>query len=384
MTINELAHSAQQHLLASTGTQVKRTHIYELLAATFGFRSYAAFNAAAVFTERHLSTRTTRIDDADIRHRCAQLGYQPEVANAVSLALPAFLALHHIGAIRIAALVNVLRGELARHDGYPAVQDDPEDDGLDERNYDRADRWAEPDDLAFPILLDGLETHAAKGRALAHYALALLHAPDDEDEDREVGRGYWYSQAQKGLILTGVEKEWADAEAACLAKEGKYARHLREAARLGQRDAMLELAEQFDDPAFFEQESAEVNADPAFVAEIAERLGRQDDARKWLTKAAESGDTEAMRQLIEEYDHGDLQRCWTWIYLAELFGTDLTKDDYYAIDEHGSPYDDDVGGPAYVGGQDGVKLDPISPEQDAAARLAAERLFREIEPTSGK
>lgn len=72
------------------------------------------------------------------------------------------------------------------------------------------------------------------------------------------------------------------------------------------------------------------------------------------------------------------------LYLAELFAADLTEDDYYAIDEHGSPYDDDIGGPAYVGGQDEVKLDPLSPEQDAAARLAAERLFREIEPTSDR
>ncbi|MGT2430707.1 hypothetical protein ACU4HD_22210 [Cupriavidus basilensis] len=158
MTINELAHSAQHHLLASTGTQVKRTHIYELLAATFGFSLLCRIQCGGCFTECHLFTRTARIDGTGIRHRCAQLGY----------------------------------------------------------------------------------------------------------------------------------------------------------------------------------------------------------------------------------DHGDLQRCWTWIYLAALFGTDLTEDDYYAIDEHGSPYDDDVGGPAYVGGQDGVKLDPIGLEQDAAARLAAERLFREIEPTSGK
>jgi hypothetical protein len=42
MTIKELAYSAQQHLQASTGSSLKRAHIYELLAASFGFKSYAA------------------------------------------------------------------------------------------------------------------------------------------------------------------------------------------------------------------------------------------------------------------------------------------------------------------------------------------------------
>ena len=51
----------------------------------------------------------------------------------------------------------------------------------------------------------------------------------------------------------------------------------------------------------------------------------------------------------------------------------------YAINEDGSDYDDDVGGPAYVAGRDGVDLEPLAPAQDAAARLAAQKLFEQIE-----
>jgi len=178
-----------------------------------------------------------------------------------------------------------------------------------------------------------------------------------------------------------VEKEWADSHAAHLAKTAKYSQHLHEAARLGYQYALLDLADRFDDPTFFEQSNGGVRADPALVAEIAERLGRPDDARKWLTAAAEAGDTEAMRQLIEDYDHGDLQRCWTWVYLAELVGVDLTSDEYYAINEDGSPYDDEVGGPAFADGRDGVAIDPISEEQDATARRAAQEMFERIERT---
>lgn len=93
---------------------------------------------------------------------------------------------------------------------------------------------------------------------------------------------------------------------------------------------------------------------------------------------AESGDTDAVLQLIEECDHGDLERCWKWVYLSRLVGTDLTQDAHYAINEDGSDYDD-VGGPAYVAGRDGVDLEPLAPEQGVAARLAAQKLFEQIE-----
>ncbi len=67
---------------------------------------------------------------------------------------------------------------------------------------------------------------------------------------------------------------------------------------------------------------------------------RHGDAKKWFTVAAEAGDTEAMRQLIEEYDQRDLVRCWTWVYLAKLM------DEHYAItDLFGAPDPNRTGGP---------------------------------------
>jgi hypothetical protein len=180
-------------------------------------------------------------------------------------------------------------------------------------------------------------------------------------------------------VLTGVEKEWADAHAARLAQQDKYTRHLREAGRLGSQHALLDLAERFDDSSFFERPRHDVGADPSAVADIAERLGRVADAKHWLTVAAESGDTRAMLRLIEEYDQGDLARSWTWLYLSRLVGTDLSKDDHYAINEDGSEYDDDVGGPAYAAGRDGVDLESLSAEQDATAKDAARDLFDRIQ-----
>ncbi len=176
-----------------------------------------------------------------------------------------------------------------------------------------------------------------------------------------------------------MEQEWAASYEAYLNQAERYAHHLREAGRLGNQHALLDLAERFNDPSFFEQPLNDAGADPAKIAAIAERMGRAADAKHWLTVAAENGDTDAMLQLIEEHEQGDLLRCWTWVYLSQLVGTDLAQGAHYAIAEDGSLYDFDVGGPAYVAGRDGVDLEPLSAEQEATARLAAQNLFEEIQ-----
>ncbi|WP_218918028.1 hypothetical protein [Noviherbaspirillum massiliense] len=276
----------------------------------------------------------------------------------------------------LAELVGKLR------DVFVDLDDDP-DDGNDENTWDGLPqgRWTAPRDLVNPILLEGLEAAADKGIGLAHYALALIHDPNHNENSHEAGSAYWYARAQQGQVLTGVPKEWAEAHAAHLARTAKHAHHLLEAARLGEPLALLDLADQSGDPAFFEQGHSDVDADPAWVADLAQRLGRKGDAGKWLTLAAQAGDTDAMRELIDTHDAGDSSRCWTWIYLAELLGTDLTADDYHAVHEGGSPYDDDVGGAVYVDGLGGVKLAPLDVERDTLARQAAMDIFSQINCT---
>lgn len=370
MTIKELAYIAQHHLQAHTGTQFKRAHIYELLAAAFGFNSYAALCAEAVFTEQSLSSRRAATYGEHVRIRCLEIGYQFDIATKVAGVLPALMTEHKFGLVRIPDLVAYLRVD----SGYGSWTDDDEPRDRNEVRW-----WSSSDELVSPIMLDGLNAAANKGHAAAHYALALIHAPTrDEFDVPEVGADYWYLQSQNGRALTGAEQEWADAHATRLARNERFSQHLREAAKLGHQEALLELANRFDDPAFFEQAIASVNANPSKVADIAERMGRPEDAKKWLTEAARRGNTKAMRQLIEDYDRGDRQQCWTWVYLAELLGADLTKDEYVAIHEDGSRYDDDIGGPMLVDGRDGVKLEPMSEAQDAAARRVAQEIFEGV------
>ncbi len=369
MTIKEFAYTAQHHLQASTGTQFKRAHIYELLAAAFGFNSYAALSADAVFTKQSMSNRRAADFCHRLRDRCLVIGYQGETASNVATLLPALMTEQRIGLVTIDSLITCLQNETAI--GYGAR--------CDLVNQDEVRWWTSSDELVSPIMLDGLNAAASNGHGAAHYALALLHAPTYEERySPEIGSDYGYLQAKAGHVVAGAEPAYADAHADRLVRDEKFALHLREAARLGYQNALLVLADRFGDPAFFDQTTAEVNADLSWIAKIAEDMNRPEDAKKWLTKAAKKGNINAMLKLIDGYDSEDLQQCWIWVYLAKLLGTDLTEDAYVAIHEDGSRYDDDIGGPLYVDGREGLHLRPIGEERSASARLIARELFEKI------
>ncbi|MEQ1557842.1 MAG: hypothetical protein ABL933_02735 [Methyloglobulus sp.] len=355
MTIKKFIYSAQQSLQVSTGNDFKRGHIYELLAASFNFNSYAALSSEAVFTlqqdgEKHLSQNNT-----SILKRCNELGYSLETAGIASTRLQELVNEHQIDCITISDLIDSLRSDYSIGDDYPdwIIGELPQ------------------------ILLDCLEVAANKNNAHAHFALALINVTGEPKS----GHDYWYLEEQNGRVLSGVEKEWADEYKTLIAKSKKFSLHLKEAARLGNREALLDMAEHFDDPSFFETVNVSVDDDPIRVAEIAERLGRTKDMRRWLVVAAEQGDVEAIQRLIEEFDDFDLQQKWTWVYLAQLMGTDLTVSDHYAIHEDGSIYDDDVGGPMYVDGRDALEIKSLDEDQAIAAKTAARELFERIQQT---
>ena len=377
MTIKEFAYSTQQHLQARTKSTFKRAHIYELLAASFGFNCYAALCANSVFTDVSMPSQLPAKHRSRVWNRCIEMGYPADVADAVSHSLSDFLTEREFGVFGIDGLVAILRTEWDGSGEFPnADEDDEPEDWNDIVDSQQALTDAM---VASPILLEGLENAASKGNPLAHYALALIQRSSEDVEEPEPGSEHWYLQAKAGRILTGVEKEWAEAYEAHLAVSQKYVHHLRAAAALGEPNALLDLADQFNDPTFFELGIDRVMANPAAIADIAERLDRPEDAKRWLSRAAESGNTEALRQLVETYDQGDLFRCWTWVYLGKLLGSDLTQDAHYAINEDGSPYDEDVGGPAFVGGHEGVDLESLSSARDVAARQAAQNLYARIQ-----
>lgn len=374
MSIKSVAPLAHQRIASDLGPSFKRTHFYELLAAAFGHGSYAALQAEAVVFDgaQRPSEEQRRSRISAVHNRALELAYPHSDADRISSTLCDVLAEHGLDAIRLPELIHSLR--LRTHDDAEEVDSDTDD----ERTLPWVDRWPHedsPDDDA--LLREGLQTAANRGSGPAHYALALIHGPGEYDPrgDTSEIRPYWYEQRQAGVVLEGVQIEWANAYERKLIAKQAFQQHLREAARLRHPAALVDLARLFRDPTVFDSNLDLTDQNPRDLAELAQALNRPADAKRWLTVAAEAGDTGAMRELIEGHDAGDLPRCWMWLHLAALFGTDLTANHHYAINEDGSEYDDDVGGPAYVAGDDGVELDPLSPEADALARQAAQMVF---------
>ncbi len=379
MSIKTIAHLAHQRITSESGLSFKRSHFYELIAAAFGYGSSAAFTVDAVlFVGDEPVPLQHRVScTAAIIARCHELAYSVVDAEVIASRLWEVLSEQRIGVVRLGALVRSLCGRY--HDDRDG---DPEDDGP--YGHDDNTPWiglelSEGGDTAdVAILLDSLHAAAARDVVLAHYALALLYEPDLDPELRHEPSSYWYEQRQKGVVLEGVKIEWADDYERLMAARQTYQHHLRAAARLGHTDAIVDMARHFKDTTVFDADIDLSKQDPREMAELAFELRHDGGAKHWLTIAAESGDTAAMRELIEGYDAADPYRCWMWLHLAALHGVDLTKDEYRAIHEDGSEYNDDIGGPMYADGADGIELPPLPPEADARALQAAREIFSRI------
>jgi hypothetical protein len=384
MTIKELAHTAQRAIQARSGVRFTRGHVYEVIAATLEFASLAALRANHVIDEGppvRPGRQDQMVERATMRAR--ELGHDPELALCAASIVAQAAGRRGLLTRHLDEIVIRLRSDQGDLDYGLWMEDvdSPDAAADDERLFDDSD---EPsgNERCSVVLREELERAAAAHDARAHYALALLLGRVDEDAE-DIGSAHWHGLQLQGRALSGVEKEWADAWAAHLLRAESARRHLQAAADLDHTHALLDLAERDDDAARFHR-AAELGADPTRMAELSYRFD-QPHVQFWLTRAAQAGDTGAMRTLIEQFDQRDLVQCWTWVHLAKLLGTDLQESKmraYHEGGEHdGEDYDDDIGGPLYVAGIEGVELEPIAEAQDVIARAAAATLYEEISKT---
>jgi TPR repeat protein len=365
MTIKAIAFSAQQRVAARCGIPLQRSHVYESLAAAFGFGSYASLSANAAFDVGSEGDLVAPRMTEGVARRLAELGISGLVTRQVALELTAVVSDHGLRVVRIDDIIDSFWSESATL----IRSDDMEEDGGEGYCAEPAifvDHHLEDWD-ASSFLCSGLADAAKRGNPKAHYALALLLKADETP----VGSSYWYDRQVQGHQLSGVQLEWASAHRDALEREAKRLHHLREAARVGHPDACVDAAAEFSDPALLRTIGVAKLRDPLGASEVAMGLGIHDQARSWCAMAAQAGDIDAVRQMIELFDREDELKCWTWLYFARLLGTDLARDDYRLVNEDGSEYDDDVGGPGFPVGVDGIKLRALDAERDAQARRLA-------------
>lgn len=378
MTIKQYAFQVHAHLRAQGSMSLTRSQVHELLAAAAGFASHGAFHHQAAWCD--VAWRETGLapDEGRVIQRCLHFGLSPEEAARAAQGLASFLDASVYAPVRFEELIAALASdedELAAGDEAesPVVVQWPSialvgrmQQGFDEMLGE------------LPMLLEGLEAAATRGIAAAHLATAYMLEPygglpeeDDSRFGRELGRRGQWSAEPVGFaeIAAGADR--------FVRVVAKHRYHLLAAARGGDRRAMLLTAERYGDPRALELEPSD-EMDPYDMADLADAHGRPELAYQWLSVAAREGDVSIMRELIE--DRGETPfRAWVWMHLSSMLGQDLSQDRHEAINEDGTPYDDDVGGAAYVGGVDGIELAPLAAEEDRRAKEEAALLFAAIE-----
>jgi hypothetical protein len=387
MTLKELAHTAHQHLQARAGCAVKRSHIHELLAAAFGYQSWAAFLSESLLADAGVGDAP---EDASplVIDRAMQLGYGQSASVEMAGALLAFVAERRLSVVRWFEVTALLESS-------PRSTNEGDEDDDEEEDWDD-DEAAGVETLTSPLLLDGLERWAESGGAERHHVLAALYRCARPSP-------YLYEESLKGRVLIAVERGWVDDYLRLAPQFAKYEQHLKAAALGGVRAAAVEYAAVFERQEFFElAERLPGDVDAERMAQMAATPEAQ---ARWLQVAADQGSASALQHLAREGDRSALERlaergdvdalraaaeqavqrreplrAWMWQYLALRHGMDLTKSTLAAYHDggpqHGQFYDSDFGGALYVDGDEALELPEISRAEHREAKALAEEIFR--------
>lgn len=379
MTIKAFAFEVQSSLSKVSGIALKRSHVHEVLAALFGFASYAALTKHRVIAQHDGSLPEVRLNLPRGANRAMELGYVPPEPPLIAAAAASAIEAARIYVVPLDAVLYQL--DIVFDDPHPIGADArPDRRGADASDFDEEDE-SEDDGMFFALdfrsslLRESLTRMAEGGNALAHLALARLCDETLTDLSEEGGDGrFWFEQQQSGRLLKGVEIEWAEAYRLKLKAISSRQDHLRRAAALGNAEAALRQLEIEPTDENFGPAACLAGVNQAArLAHVALFLGREEDARRALRVLAMKGDTTAMQELASGLET-DPKEAWTWVHLARLLGVDVMA--YHAVGEDGLPADADEPGPIYAAG--GFHLDTLPDVEDLEALEAARLIFAKL------
>ncbi|MEN5208097.1 hypothetical protein ABE493_08250 [Stenotrophomonas terrae] len=378
MTIKQYAFHVHAYLRTQVSASLTRSQVHELLAAAAGFATHAAFHHQAAWCDVPWCKTGLTADENLVIQRCLHFGMSLEEAERAAQGLVSLLGTSGYAPVRFEELITAL----ASHESEWAEAGGAGSAVVAEWvATDLVSRMQQGFDALLgelPLLLEGLEAAASRGIAAAHLASAYMLEPygglPDED-DRRFGREL-RRRGQWSVEPVGFAEIAAGADR-FVRVVAKHRYHLLAAARGGVARAMLLTAERYGDPGVLELEPSD-EMDPYAMANLADTHGRPELAHQWLTVLARDGDVSAMHALIEDRNETPF-RSWVWMHLSRMLGRDLSQNRHEAINEDGTLYDDDVGGPMYVGGVDGIELAPLATAESRRAKEEAAQLFAVIE-----
>lgn len=374
MTIKQFVFDVQQSLQAEYGFPIKRSQVYELIAASFGHQSYASLKSKSILLSG--ATWNSKLNIHAIELRAQQLNFNDIHLTQLARKLSALIENKKIINVLIEPLFNAKSLDWARkrfHDSRVGIVDDeplnsPEDALLLE---------LVKGDVSSPIYIEALQhlkEYAKSGGRHHHvYLYQLLEMHADFDCVKSKNDEFLYLRKLNGDVLTGPELEIAECYEVKLFCHNQWLHHVCEAAKTGYTDAIYLIGQTGLDKKIYSVLPSVVRCSIS-IALLAEKQGLHDEAHRWWTHAALQGYIEAMHTLVKRYDSADVYRCWVWLYLADKCGVDITKEHDLEVYLGGEQYFNSWTKREVVR-QAGIKLTTLNPEMARRARDEAQALY---------
>ncbi|MGL5093513.1 MAG: hypothetical protein ACRC8B_21880 [Aeromonas sobria] len=376
MTIKQFVFDVQQYLQAEYGFPIKRSQVYELIAANFGHQSYATLKSKSILLCG--ATWHSKINIHAIELRAQQLNFSDVHLTQLARKLSDLIEKRKITNVLIEPLFNTKSLDWARKNCHNSRE-----------NIVGGELLKSPENLLLlelvkgnvnsPIYMEALQhlkEYANSGNLHHHvylYELLGIHSGFDFTKSKE--DELLYRRKLNGDVLSGPELEKAESYEVKLSCYNLWVHHVHEAAKKGYTDAIYLIGQTGLDKAIYSVQPGFVRCSIS-IALLAEKQGLHDEAHSWWTHAALQGYIEAMHTLIKRYDYADIYRCWVWLNLADKCGVDITKEHNLEVYQGGEQYFNSWAKREVVR-QAGIKIPPLTPEMARKARDEAQGLYIE-------
>ncbi|WP_417706231.1 hypothetical protein [Rheinheimera aquimaris] len=347
--LSSIAHAVLQQLKSKNSVSPTRAQTLELLAAYFGYKTYAAYQADSAISEEKLRAAILERLAANARliSRLLELSLPESLASQVTYCIIQQLQTEklepQISLLRIAQYLQIAVGRV---------------------KLDKNERKASYDFLA--------KSHDAECVLLRYvWQSHELERSHGDNDDYSGASAYWYQQRQAGAQLSAAATQWANA----------YERQL--ALEKGQQDFLSAYADAIlarPNTTDIIRENAEHNLccqlDTSYLLFLFERLPTatmtDDFYYEWHYLATlQRPSHESLVELAEGTDNPI--ELWALHLFAKDNNIDITADNHWAINSDTGAIWDEYG-PAEVAGYDGITLPNIRESQKHDAKLMSERM----------
>lgn len=347
--LSSTAHAVLQQLKIQNSVLPTRAQILELLAAYFGYKTYAALKADSAISEETLRAAILDSVASNTRlvSRLFELSLPESLNNQVTKCIIQQLQTDKlepkISLLRIAQYLQIAVGRV---------------------KLDKKERKAGYDFLA--------KSHDAECVLLRYvWQSHELQRSHVYSANYSGASAYWYQQRQAGAQLSAAANQWASAYEQRLAAEKRQQDFLSAFASstLAKPNA-IEVIRQKAEPNFC------CHLYASYLISLFESLAiesmDEDFYYDWhYLETLQRPYHESLVDLAEGIE--DPIELWAWYFFGQHNNIDITADNKWAINsDTGAIWDED--GPAEVAGYDGITLPHITDSQKHEAQLMAERM----------